>query len=237
MTTLRKTLLFGGLLLVAAAVAAVVEPQLARPATPPASPATITVSGEGTAKAVPDRASFDFGVQTKGTTAAAALSENSRQAGAIVAALENAGVHAADIQTTEVSLWPQTTSDGTTIVGYQASNSVQATVPVPTAGATVDAAVAAGANNVDGPNLSVADKSSADAAALKQALANARTKAQAIAADDGVTLGAVQTVTEGSPEQGPFPLYASASLAAPAPRIQAGTQEMDATVTVTYATG
>lgn len=92
MTTLRKTLLFGGLLLVAAAVAAVVEPQLARPATPPASPATITVSGEGTAKAVPDRASFDFGVQTKGTTAATALSENSRQADAIVAALEKAGV-------------------------------------------------------------------------------------------------------------------------------------------------
>ena len=237
MTRLRKTLLLGGLLLLVAALAAVLEPQLARPATPASTPATITVTGDGTAKAVPDQASFDFGVQTRGTTAAEALSGNSRQADAIVAALEKAGVHAADIQTTEVSLWPQTASDGTTIVGYQASNSVQATVPIPTAGATVDAAVAAGANNVDGPNLSVADKSSAEAAALKQALANAGTKAQAIAADDGVTLGSVQTVTEGSPQQGPFPVYGTAALAAPAPRIQAGTQEVEATVTVTYATG
>ena len=40
---------------------------------------------------------------------------------------EKAGVHAADIQTTQVSLWPQTSSDGSRVTGYQASNSVQVT--------------------------------------------------------------------------------------------------------------
>lgn len=238
MDRFRKTLLALGVLLVAAAVAAVVEPQLARPASPPSSTATtITVTGNGTAKAVPDQASFDFGVQSQAATASAALSENAQQANAIVSALQKAGVGASQIQTTDVSLWPQTSSDGTQIVGYQASNSVQATVPVASAGKTVDAAVGAGANNVDGPNLSVSDQSAAYAAALKLALANARTKAQAIAAASGLTLGAVQSVSEGGGEQGPLPIYghAFAAAAPAAPPIEAGSQQVQATATVTYA--
>lgn len=237
MNRFRKTLLAAGLLVVAAAVAAVVEPQLARPATTSSSTdTTITVTGNGTAKAVPDRASFDFGVQTQAATASEALSLNADQAQAIVAALKKAGVDDSQIQTTEVSLWPQTASDGTTIVGYQASNSVQATVPIGRAGDTVDAAVGAGANNVDGPNLSVSDQTATYADALKQALADAKAKAQAIAAASGLTLGAVQTVTEGGEQPGPLPyVYATAMSAKAAPPVEAGTQQVQATVTVTYA--
>lgn len=237
MNPFRKALLALGVLLVAAAAVAVVEPQLARPAsTTTSTDATITVTGNGTAKAVPDQASFDFGVQTQASTATEALDRNAGQAQAIVVALKKAGVDPSQIQTTEVSLWPQTSSDGTEIVGYQASDSVQATVPVASAGKTVDAAVGAGANNVDGPSLSVSDQSATYADALRQALANAKAKAQAIAAASGLTLGAVQTVSEGSGQQGPLPYaYATASRAA-APPIEAGTQETQATVTVTYGT-
>ena len=48
-------------------------------------------------------------------------------------------------------------------------------------GSLVDAAVRAGANNVDGPNLDTADKSALYDEALKQALGDAKGKAQAIA--------------------------------------------------------
>ncbi|HUJ56808.1 MAG TPA: SIMPL domain-containing protein [Gaiellaceae bacterium] len=238
MNRFRKTLVVVAVLVVAGAVAAVVEPQLARPATTPPADATITVIGTGSAKAVPDQASFDFGVQTQASTATEALARNGNQAQAIVAALRKAGIDESQIQTTDVSLWPQTTNDGNEIVGYQASNSVDATVPIGEAGAVVDAAVAAGANNVDGPNLSVADQSSVYAAALKKALANAQAKAQAIAAASGVTLGAVQTVTEGGGQANPLPYEDELAPAAAAPsvKIEPGTQTSQATVTVTYAT-
>lgn len=237
MNRFRKIILVAGVLVVAAAVAAVVEPQLARPASKTTSTATtITVNGNGTAKAVPDQASFDFGVTSQAATASEALSRNAARAQAIVAALKKAGIDASQIQTTEVSLWPQTASNGTQITGYQASNSVQATVPIAGAGGVVDAAVAAGANNVDGPNLSLSDQSATYADALKLALANAQAKAQAIAAASGLTLGAVQTVSEGSGQPGPLPygdmLQARAAAALP---IEAGTQQVQATVTVTYA--
>ena len=238
MNRFRKTLVVVAVLVVAGAVAAVVEPQLARPATTPPADATITVIGTGSAKAVPDQASFDFGVQTQASTATEALARNGNQAQAIVAALRKAGIDESQIQTTDVSLWPQTTNDGNEIVGYQASNSVDATVPIGEAGAVVDAAVAAGANNVDGPNLSVADQSSVYAAALKKALASAQAKAQAIAAASGVTLGAVQTVTEGGGQANPLPYEDELAPAAAAPsvKIEPGTQTSQATVTVTYAT-
>ncbi|HZD88066.1 MAG TPA: SIMPL domain-containing protein [Gaiellaceae bacterium] len=241
MNRLRKTLLALGVLVAAAAVAAVVEPQLARPATPEPSTTTgptITVTGNGTAKATPDRASFDFGVSTQATTAAEALGRNAGQARAIVAALEKAGVDASQIQTTDVSLWPQTSSDGTQIVGYTASNSVNATAPIGRAGDVVDAAVAAGANNVDGPNLSVSDQSATYADALKQALADAKQKAQAIAASSGLTLGAVQSVAEGGGQASPIPYAKDANApTAAAPPIEPGTQQTQASVTVTYAAG
>src|SRR5690242_16632749 len=72
---------------------------------------TVTVEGTGTVTAVPDQAEFDFSVQTKGTTAAAALSRNATDTKAVIAAVEGAGVAAANIQTTQVSLNPVMSND------------------------------------------------------------------------------------------------------------------------------
>jgi uncharacterized protein YggE len=228
MNRLRTTLLLAAVLLVAAAIAGVAQPRLAHTATPATS--TITVSGTGTANGVPDQASFDFGVSTQAATASEALSRNADQARTIIAALKQAGIDASNIQTTQVSLWPQMSNDGTQITGYSASNSVNVTVPIGKAGDTVDSAVAAGANNVGGPNLSVANQTSLYDEALKQALADAKTKAQAIAAATGLTVGGVVKV-EASDGQGPMPVYAAAKAATP---IEAGTQQIQASVTVTY---
>ena len=147
MNRLRTTLLLAGVLLVAAAIAGVAQPHLGRSATTTAG-TTITVTGNGTVDATPDQASFDFGVTTNGATAAEALSRNSSQARAIIDALKKAGIASSAIQTTQVSLWPQTSGNGRVITGYQASNSVQVKAALGKSGALVDAAVGAGANNV-----------------------------------------------------------------------------------------
>lgn len=149
MNRLRTILLLAGVLVVAAAIAGVAQPRLGRSATPTAG-TLITVTGSGTVDATPDRASFDFGVTSQGATATEALARNSSEARAISDALTRAGIDSADIQTTQVSLWPQTSNEGTRITGYQASNSVQVTAGLGRSGALVDAAVRAGANTSTG---------------------------------------------------------------------------------------
>lgn len=233
MNRLGKILVLAGVLLVAAAIAGVAQPHLGHSATP-AAETTITVTGNGTVDATPDRASFNFGVTSQALTAGAALSRNASEAQAIIDALKRAGIDSSDIQTTQVSLWPQTSSDGRRITGYQASNSVQVTAALGKAGGLVDAAVRAGANNVDGPNLDTADKSGLYGQALQKALADAKTKAQAIAEGAGLTLGTTLKVQEGGNAAQPMPLFAAARDAA-APPIEAGTQQIQASVTVTYA--
>jgi uncharacterized protein len=231
MNRLTKVLLLAGVLLAAAAIAGVAQPHLGRSATP-SSGTQIMVTGDGTVDATPDRASFDFGVTTNGATAAAALSRNSSEARAIIAALKQAGVAASAIQTTEVSLWPQTSSNGNKVIGYQASNSVQVKAAIGKSGALVDAAVGAGANNVDGPNLDTGNKASLYDQALKQAFDAAKGKAQAIAAAAGLTLGPPTKVHEGGSAT-PVPVFAAAKAEA-GPPIEAGTQQIQASVTVTY---
>jgi uncharacterized protein YggE len=232
MNRLRYVLLISGVLLVAAAIAGVAQPTRGGAATP--SSTTITVTGNGSVNATPDKASFNFGVQVNAATAADALSKDAQQAQAIIDALKNAGIPDSDIQTTQVSLWPQTSNDGNTITGYQASNSVNVTAKIGQSGPLVDAAVGAGANNIDGPNLSVSDQSSFYAQALKLAVQDAKTQAQAIADAAGLSLGGIVHISdEGS---APTPIfYATDAVAKGASTpISAGTQQISATVTVTY---
>ena len=122
MTRIKYVLLISGVVLVAAAIAGVAQPSKGGAATN--SSTTITVTGNGSVNATPDKASFDFGVQVNAATAAETLGKDSEQVKAIIAALKNAGVADSDIQTSSVSLWPQTSSNGDTITGYQASNDV-----------------------------------------------------------------------------------------------------------------
>jgi uncharacterized protein YggE len=238
MRRFRWIVFLAALLLTASAVAGVVEPRLVRAAdTPPGR--TITVVGNGTAKAVPDRASFTFEVDTQATDAKAALAKNATLATAVIAALKNAGVASTDLQTSGVWLSPQRDSSGTAVTGFTASNSVSATTDIAKAGPLVDAAVAAGATGVSGPNLLVSDEDALYREALKDAVADAAQKAAAIAAASGLTLGSVQTISEGT--QGPvYPYGGIASTAgatsagAVATPIEPGQQSSTAMVTVTY---
>ena len=226
------------LALLCAAVAAIVAfvgvglPARGRSAVDPAA-RTITVSGTGSVSAVPTQAGFDFGVSTRAKTAQQALADDSAQMRKLIAALEAAGVPASSLQTSSVSLEPVTSGDDSAIVGYSASNTVSATVAqLSKAGAIVDAAVAAGANQVDGPNLTVADQKAQYDEALKAAVADARAKAQVLAAAGGLQVGSVASVEENT-GSAPVPFAQSAADSAGTP-IQAGTQQVTASVTVVF---
>ncbi len=201
--------------------------------TPPQTARSITVSGSGTVSATPTQAMFGFGVTTRGKTAVQALNDDSAQMRKLIAALDGAGIPAASLQTSSVSLSPVTSDDGAAIIGYTASNSVSATVTdLSRAGSIVDTAVAAGANQVDGPNLTVADQSRLYSSALKAAVADARAKADVLAAAGGLQVGAVTSIEENG-SFGPIPFADAKAAAEPTP-VQAGTSQITANVTVVF---
>jgi uncharacterized protein len=218
--------------LAAVAVAGVLQPSGAHGSAADTTPGSLTVIGSGTATATPDRASFAFGTVSQAKTASAALTASSQAVDRVVAALRKAGVAAADLQTADVSLSPRFDDKGDTILGYTASNTVTAIVRnLGSAGPIVDAAVGAGANQVSGPSLVASDQAAAYRDALRAAVADARAKAQALASASGLTTGRITAITEGTNT----PVPVDAKQAAAAPSIEPGTQEIDASVSVTFA--
>ena len=219
------------LLLVAIALGGTLKLGGAKGTTSTTGSGGITVTGDGTVNTVPDRAEFSFGVHTESATAAVALGANGALMTKVIDAIEKAGVAKGDIQTSQVSLSPQTSADGKRITGYAADNTVTVTIrDLGSAGAVVDAAVAAGANEVSGPNLTSSDQTVLYRQALKLAMADAKAKAEAIASGGGVSLGGVTTVVEGG-----TPTLLPAAAAGKATPISPGTEQITATVTVTYA--
>jgi uncharacterized protein len=217
----------------AVAFSGVGRPDGAR-ATTPSPSQHITVNATGTVKQPPDRAELVFSVVSQADVAKSALAANSADTTKVIDALKAAGVDSKEIQTQDVSLEPRYPQNSGRIDGFTARNSVSVSSSIDKAGALVDAGVAAGANQVSGPSLSVSDQDALYRDALKDAVAQARLKAKAIADAAGVGVGRVTSVVEGDVGGGPI-MYGQAMAAkAPAP-IEAGTQEIQATVTVTFA--
>jgi uncharacterized protein YggE len=231
MMRLRWILICAALLLAASAIAGVAQPLLGHAADTPTKK-TITVTGNGSVTTVPDRAMFSFTVETRGDTAQAAIAKNSSAASAVIAAVKGAGIPASDIQTSQIYLSPQTNQTGTEIIGYAASNTITVKSTIAKAGAVVDAAVGAGANGASGPMLSRSDQDAQYREALKDAVADAKVKAEALASAGGLTLSGAEAIVEGSQSPGPI-MYAKTDAAASVP-IEPGTQSIEATVTVTY---
>ena len=219
-----------------AAFAGVFQPSGAESAPGDTSTGGITVFGTGSANMTPDRASFSFGTVSQAATANAALAASSQSVARVVAALKKAGVAQADIQTSNVSLSPRMNDNNNEIVGYTASNTVTATIKkLGDAGDVVDAAVAAGANQVYGPNLLASDQNASYRTALKAAVAEARTKAETLAAASSSTLGKITAIVEGGGST-PMPMAVGAAKDSSV-SIEPGTEKIEATVSVTFAIG
>ena len=229
---IARIVVLAALVLSAAALTGVGRPDGAHGKTSPSS-RTITVAATGTIERVPDRAQLGFAVVTRSDTAKQALESNSSDTRRMVDALDRAGIDGKSIQTQDVSLDPHFTENGSRIDGYTARNSVTVSSPISRAGAVIDAAVAAGANEISGPSLSVSDRDRLYEGALRDAVRAARAKATAIAQAAGVQVGAVTNVVENGGAPQPY-AYQAARLAESAP-IEPGTQKIEADVSVTFA--
>ena len=231
---MKRIALAAVLLLAAAAIAGVARPEGAHAVdAAPTTTDSITVSGTGTASGVPTSATFSFGVDSRAASAKAALATNAREMRQVIAAVKSAGGRQVGTQSVSVS---QSFDQNGAPNGFAASNAVSATVDVDRAGALIDAAVAAGANQVNGPSLSLADQGALYRQALKAAVADARLSAEALAAAAGRTLGKVTTVVESSADV-PVPMAAKAVSSDAGTPIEAGSQDTTAQVTVTFALG
>ena len=206
------------------------------------SSASVTLTGQGQVSVTPDIATIYVGVDTQEDSAAAALQENSEQAGRVIGALKDAGVASQDIQTSNFSVSPvynnrKTLSSGAPAVdGYRVTNQVTAKLrDLDALGSLLDTLVKAGANRIGGIAFGVDDDAEARDKARAMAVADARHKAEVYAAAAGVSLGEVIAISEGGGQpvfQG-YNVRARMETAAAVP-VEQGQATISAQVTITW---
>ena len=216
---------------------------LARPATTRAAQTTggvvrqITVVGTGEVKAAPDQATVQIGVQTQGEAARDALTENNAKMAALIEQLKQLGVAEKDIQTSNFSISPTYNNDGRVVTGYQVNNMASVTIRyVAAAGDLLDKIVSAGANTVWGISFGIGDPKALQSAARDAAIADARTRAEAMAKAAQGTVGQVLSISENI-GQVPQPLLmqgGAGAAAADSVAVAPGEQAVTAQVQITY---
>ena len=203
----------------------------------------ITVVGQGSVRVQPDIVQVTIGVDTTADTVSQAVADNEETMTAVLAALEKAGIAEKDIQTTNYSIQldnsqvpvPEAGSSATPAKPvYRVSNMVNVTVrDLESVGDVLDAAIAAGANNIWGISFSLSDPSAAQADARVKAVDDAKARAQTLAELNGVKLGPVMSVSE-IVSGGPVPLAATYESAAKGGAISPGELEITYQVQVSY---
>jgi uncharacterized protein YggE len=199
---------------------------------------TITVSGTGIVKAEPNVAYVSTGVVTEGATAKEAIARNTAAMSKLVDGLKKSGIAAGDIQTTTFNVGPRYTQpkDGkpATINGYQVTNQIRLTIRnVAKLGDLLDEAIALGANQVNHIAFDVADADALKDEARKQAVTNARKRAELYATAAGASLGDVLRISEDGAGFDPV-LRGRVALQAAVP-VEPGTRTLEVEVHVTYA--
>ncbi|HBL28884.1 MAG TPA: hypothetical protein DD490_18780 [Acidobacteria bacterium] len=182
---------------------------------------SLTVSADGEVRSAPDEATVRLGVSVQTKTAQEAQDQVNRIAAAVLDAVGKLGVPAAHIQTSELNLGPvygQGRPGGELqepqIVGYQASNVVSIQiVELDKIGPVIDAGLGAGANRLEGVTFGLRNDRPARTAALRQAVEEARAKAETLAAGLQVRLVRILEVTEGGIAVTPQPFFKSRSMA------------------------
>ncbi len=215
----------------------------------------INVTGEGKVSAKPDIATFTFTVRIENSKLKSAQDENSASSAKVVQFLKSAGVVDKDIRTTYYNISPQyqyprpcPISSGvypcptlkTTIVGYEVVSSYEVKIrDLGTAGDILDGVTSAGAGEVNGPSFTLDNPDVTKTEARKKAIDNAKAKADVLARDLGVRLGDIVGFNESG---GGYPIMfekatvsaMGGGVAAPAPSIQPGENEITSDVTITY---
>ncbi len=215
------------------------------PAVPAATTDTpvIVTTGEAVVKMAPDRVWVTIAAESRARSPRESQRANADAMKAVLDKLKAAGLPADAIRTAGYDLQPEFdyVNGKQSLRGYVARNTIEVRVDeVTRAGEILDAAVGSGATTVSGIRFDLKDRSTAERQALRQAVADARGRADAAAAGAGMKVDRVVRIEEQRammPE--PRPMYAMARQSvmaepnASAPPIAAGELEVRSTVTMT----
>src|ERR1051326_3681707 len=209
------------------------------PSTTPQQPPVIVVTGTSEVLAVPDEAIVRLGIVRQATVAQTAQDEANTVGQEILSAIAKVGVPSKDIQTARLVLSPVYNTRGSDqrIVSYNATNTISVRLDnLAIVGNVIDAGLKAGANQLDAVQFRLRNELPSREKALKEAVQEARGKAEAMADALRVNLGELIEASEGGvsvvPRAQSFALSAAAA-AAPTP-VSPGEIEIRANVTIRY---
>ncbi len=221
-----------------------------RVAVPVHEPATITVSGRGSASSAPDRAQVSLGVSSQKVTAAEAQADVNAALNRSLEALGALNIPKKSITTASINLYPIYDSprpgrDGQDepprVVAYRASNTIRITLDDLTLiGKVIDACIKSGCNQLEGVVFELKDDSSQRRDAIASACVDAAAKAETIASALKLRLVGIREIVEGGTQSPPMPMYRARggmemmSDARGATSIEPGQVKVDADVAVRY---
>ena len=181
---------------------AIAMPGLVR-AQAPTTDSVLRVQGTAEVRTAPDLAVVRLGVTVEAPTAREAQNGVSEVAAAILDAVRGVGIEERNVQTVRLVLSPiyaprpPADRQPPRLVGNRASNTVSVRVEdLDLVGQVIDAALGAGANQLEGVTFGLQDDQAPRQQALRRAIAEARGKADAMAEELGVELDAIRSVTE-----------------------------------------
>jgi uncharacterized protein YggE len=178
----------------------------------------IMVHGHAEIKTAPDVAYVTFAVTTDSKTSTWAAHTNAERSQSLMDALKKQGIVGKDIQTLNYTLQAQygTVNYKTVVTGYEATNTIQATVHNLTkVGTVIDAGTQIAGTQVQDTSFDLSDRRKVEGEALVSAIAIAREKADLMAGAAGVSVGPLINLTENSGEA-PQPIYANLRMELPA---------------------
>lgn len=227
----KFSILFIAFIAMAASAAAPANAQRGEPRGP-----SVSVTGEASISQAPDLAILQAGVTSQDKTARQAMTASGRLMQAVLAALKQAGIADADIQTSRLRLEPireqQRGSNPAAIVAMEASSLITVQLrEVEKAADILDRMITAGANLVTGISFTVSAPSKLLDQARVEAMADARRKAEIYAKAAGLTLGPAISISESFVAR---PVRAMAREAAVAMPVAAGEEKLTLTVNVSY---
>src|SRR5215210_3833451 len=217
------------------------------------SNSTLSVSGNAFTKVKPDRVVISIGVETTDKTAKASLAANSELMNKIISSLRNLGLKENETSTSSFTISPNYnyTESGTilNITGFTVTNSIQIdSSTLVNISSWIDAAVASGANSINSIDFRVSNNKLEDTKnmLIKDAIANAREKANIVSSELGLKVIGLKSITVGEFDyiQPPQPFMekrfdaagASPATAVTTP-ILAGEQEVSVSVSIIFLIG
>ena len=201
----------------------------------------LDVSATGEVTRIPDIAVISTGVVTKSPTASGAIQQAAARMARVRAALKAAGVEDRDIQTSNLSLNPDYRYENNQppkLAGYQASNTVTVRFrDIASSGKIIDALVAQGSNQINGPTLTIDKPESALDEARAQAIRIGRARAELYARSMGLRVVRVVAISEsggGYTVPPPMPVMMQARAEAASSKIDPGEQKLQVNLAMTF---